>query len=313
MAIRITWDTSNTVDLKIGPAGLSRPFKRIGFQQRSASGKVQTVGLENFAEPIVFDAYFQEAVYRQLIPWMAWAEQGNTFSFAEDSDVVDPYTVGAVCLIRSTDKTKYEIIVVESISGGNITAVDNLVYGYDAGSIICPVNYFPSVRIPKDWIFNPNKQGDWYHQAFSFVEDLSNAYTGNYVLVGAAAAGQKVISVSWMAYFDNTRWTPSIYGTWTGSGWLSGWNGAIWVVSLVVSGTWADGYRPGFARVTVDTGSNLFSLSDTGTDPILYNDSYESLGIEAITFESGGSADDLKYFSISSDSQLTVTNIEFSG
>jgi len=191
MAIRITYNSVN-IDLTIGDSGFVRPLKQEIGQQRAASGKVQTVGLYNFAESFSFDAHFQEAVYRQLIPWMAWAEQGKSFAFNTDSDNAGNTTLDAgaaaaqkvipltattafaatdVCLIRSADRTKYEIVVIASVSAGvSVTATDNLVYTYTAADTFKHWEYWPTVKIPIGWVFNPTKTGSWYQQTFEFFE-----------------------------------------------------------------------------------------------------------------------------------------------
>lgn len=193
MAIRITFNGSN-IDLNVGPGGLQRPYKMEGNQSRSASGKIETIGLYNFGEQIIFDASFQEAVYRQLIAWWAWAEQGNAFSFALDSAEVGNTTLdaaaaaaqkvipltataafaaGDVCLIRSADRSKYEIVVIDTISAGvSVTAVANLYYTYASGDIFRHLEYYPSLLVPIGEVFDPVKEGSWWSYKFKFLEAL---------------------------------------------------------------------------------------------------------------------------------------------
>jgi len=193
MTIRITYD-SNNIDLNIGSDGLDIIPMQYNYQERSASGKIETLNLYNFGEAITFDAYFQEAVYRQLIAWHAWAEQGKVFSFAMDTSLtvnttldgaaaaaqkVIPLTattgltVDDVCFIRSADRTKYEIGVINSISAGvSVTMDDNLIYTYASGDTFRHWHYWPEVVLPAREGFNPRPNGSWYRHTFRFLENL---------------------------------------------------------------------------------------------------------------------------------------------
>lgn len=193
MAIRITYNSVN-VDLNIGSGGIDVVFMEKNFQERSASGKIETLNIFNFGEAITFDATFLEAVYRQLIAWQAWAEQGKAFSFAMDSSLTVDTTLDAaaaaaqttipltataglsvddVCFIRSADRTKYEICVIASISAGvSVVVDDNLIYTYASGDTFRHWHYWPDVVIPEGEKFNPPKSGPNYRHTFRFFEDL---------------------------------------------------------------------------------------------------------------------------------------------
>jgi len=193
MAIRITYNSVN-VDLQIGSDGIDVVFMEKNYQERSASGKIETLNIFNFGEAITFDSHFQESVYRQLIAWQAWAEQGKAFSFAMDSTLTKDTTLDAaaaaaqkvipltstadlsvddVCFIRSADRTKYEIVVIASISAGvSVTVDDNLIYAYASGDTFRHWHYWPDLVLPAGEKFKPNKAGSWYSHSFRFLEDL---------------------------------------------------------------------------------------------------------------------------------------------
>ena len=125
---------------------------------------------------------------------MAWVEQGQAFAFNMDSANVGnttldgaaaagqknvPLTATAafasndVCLIRSDARTEYEIVVVASVDAGvKIVATDNLIYTYASGDIFRHWDYWPSMKIPMGWVFNPRKNGRWYSETFTFFEAL---------------------------------------------------------------------------------------------------------------------------------------------
>ena len=193
MAIRITYNSVN-VDLYIGPEGWQPVFGQKQSQNRSASGKVESINLYNFGEAVTFDASFQETVYRQLIAFWAWAEQGQAFSFAMDSGNVSNTTLdGAaasgqktipltattaltasdICFIRSADRTKYEIVVPATVNAGvSVVATDNLTYTYASGDLFRHWEYWPSLVLPEGETFNPRKDGSWYTHTFRFLENL---------------------------------------------------------------------------------------------------------------------------------------------
>lgn len=193
MAIRITYNSVN-IDLLLGPEGLQTVLGQEQNQNRAASGKIESINLYNFGEAISFDATFQEAVYRQLIAFWAWAEQGQAFSFAMDSaDLCNTtlddaavagqknvpltattyLTAADVCLIRSADRTKYEIVIPASVdSGVKIVATDNLIYTYASGDTFKHWEYWPSLVLPQGETFNPRKDGSWYSHTFRFLENL---------------------------------------------------------------------------------------------------------------------------------------------
>ena len=190
MTIRITYNSIN-VDLTIGAKGLHPTYSDSSNQNRSLSGKTETLhfhGIEEYS----FDAHFSVAVYRKLIAWWAWARQGKAWSFAMDSDNVANTTLdasaasgqktipltattalaeGDECIIRSVDDDEYEIVIVASVSSGvSVTATDNLNYTYASGDSFRHLDYLPSV-VSTDTKFNPVKSGGSYTWTFKFVEN----------------------------------------------------------------------------------------------------------------------------------------------
>jgi len=193
MAIRIIWN-SNNVDLTIDEQSIQRALKVEGAINRSANGKTETINIYNFGEPVMFSAIFEEAVYRQLIAFWAWAEQGNVFSFNMDSANIGNTTFDAgaaaaqkvcpvaattafavddVVLIRSAARTEYEIGVIASISAGvSITMDDNLYYTYASGDLMRHWDYYPALILADGEVFNPVKSGNYYSYTFRFLEQL---------------------------------------------------------------------------------------------------------------------------------------------
>ncbi len=193
MAIRIIWN-SNNIDLKIDDPSIEVPFKNESKVNRAASGKTETINIYNFGEPIMFNAIFSETVYRKLIAFWSWAEQGNVFSFNMDSDNVGNTTLdGAAAagqkniplaataavastdigIIRSADRTKYEIVVVASVDAGvKVVATDNLYLTYASGDTFRHWHYWPALILPEGEVFNPTKQQGNYFFTFNFLEQL---------------------------------------------------------------------------------------------------------------------------------------------
>ena len=193
MTIRITYN-SNNIDLLIGPGGLRHSMNIFGNENMSGSGKSESI--VQYGQIFgIFDARFSESVYRQLIAWRSWAEQGKEWSFTMDHNNVANTTLdgaaaaaqkvipltattsissGDIMFIRTAAGTEYELIEVDSVSAGvSITAVDNLVYTYAAADICRHWDYFPSVTIAKFGTdFNPTKNGSIYSHTFNFKERL---------------------------------------------------------------------------------------------------------------------------------------------
>ena len=190
MTIRITYNSIN-VDITIGSKGLHPTYSDSSKQNRSLSGKTETLhfyGIEEYS----FDAQFSEAVYRKLIAWWSWARQGKAWSLAMDSDNVanttlddaaaaaqktipltatTALTAGDVCIIRAADDVEFEIVVIASVSSGvSVTAVDNLNYTYASGDTFRHLDYLPSV-VSTDTKFNPAKSGGSYQWTFTMAEN----------------------------------------------------------------------------------------------------------------------------------------------
>lgn len=134
----------------------------------SASGKAGSVFETAFDRvSISIDKFADREFYRDLFHWWAWAAQGEEYGFALDSadkiattldgaanagQKVIPLTsttgiaIGTRYKLISDDRTKYEIIEVDSISAGvSVTAVDNLVWAYISGDLFRSEDYFPAV------------------------------------------------------------------------------------------------------------------------------------------------------------------------
>jgi len=192
MTIQIGYD-SKTVNLLLGNDGLLTNYKQDRKQARSGSGKVETINIYGIQE-MSFEAYFTEAIYRDLIAWWSWARQGQSWSFAKDSGNVGNTTLDAsaasgqknvpltataafsaadICLLRAVDNDdEYEMVVIGSVDAGiKIVAVDNLKFSYTATDIFRHWDYWPDV-VSLDTEFNPKRTGDYYKHVFKFVENL---------------------------------------------------------------------------------------------------------------------------------------------
>jgi len=192
MAIRITYD-SKTIDLLVGPAGIRPAFKQQRSQNRSASGKTETISLHGIQE-MAFEAYFDEDTYYDLIGWWSWARQGKLWAFAlasanvgdttldgaaNSGQAVVPLTATAafavddVCFVRAEDSDdEFEIVEIGSISAGvSITAKQNLKFSYTSGDTFRHKDYWPEV-VSLDDEFDPVKRGAYYKHTFKFAENL---------------------------------------------------------------------------------------------------------------------------------------------
>ena len=192
MAIRITYD-SKDIDLLIGEEGLELNFKQERNQNRSASGKIETINFYGIQE-MSFEAHFTEQIYYDLIAWWSWARQGKPWAFAMDSGNVGnttldgaapsgqktipltataAFTVDDYCLIRAADTDdEFEIVKIASINAGvSVTATDNLKFTYASADIFRHTDYWPEVT-SLDKNFNPKKSGDYFTHIFKFAENL---------------------------------------------------------------------------------------------------------------------------------------------
>lgn len=204
MTIRITWN-SNNVDLLVGPDGLDMKFLIERDQQRSGSGMIETISHYHIIEGY-FDAYFTEAIYRDLLAWWSWAGAGQPWSFCMNTDedsattldgsaaagqkvipLTDTtgFTAGDVCLIRSNDRFTFEVVVIASVSAGvSVTAVANLKSAYVSGATFRHLEYFPNA-ISLDDEFRPKKHGDYYSHTFHFLEEVDIMTTARRVGTGS--------------------------------------------------------------------------------------------------------------------------------
>lgn len=191
MTIRITYD-SKTIDIPIGPEGLGVNYKQDRRQQRSGSGKTETINLYGLQE-MEYDARFVESIYRDLIAWWSWARQGKSWAFAKQSNKTKDTTldgaaaagqktvpltsltfvsIGDICLMRAVDNDdEFEMIEIDVVGVGDITTVENLKFSYTSGDIFRHADYWPDV-ITTDTQFNPKKNGNYYTWVFKFVENL---------------------------------------------------------------------------------------------------------------------------------------------
>lgn len=202
MAIRITYD-SKTIDLLIGGDGLQSDYGVDRNQNRSGSGKIETI-VHHHIQELEFNSHFTEATYRDLLAWWSWALRGNAFSFNFDSTktvntiltssaeagdnalaLASSDGIGAGhYLLRDIGGLTFEIVELDSgamtitdRSGASLTSsfgvglVDTLKFGYAAGSILRHKDYYPAV-LSLDEEFNPAKRGSYYEHTFRFVEVL---------------------------------------------------------------------------------------------------------------------------------------------
>ena len=198
MTARITYNSVN-IDVTLAKGGEEPDFIQEKNENRSASGKIETINLHGIQE-ILFDAYFSLAAYYDLVAWWAWARQGKSFSFAVDStkaadtildgaansgQAVIPLTstsglsVDDVCFIKAADNDdEFEVVVIDSISAGvSITAKENLVYSYTSGDEFRHFLYWPSVKTTNKK-FKPQRTGAidttgrFFRHTFRFVEAL---------------------------------------------------------------------------------------------------------------------------------------------
>ena len=193
MAIRITYNSDNNIDLKVAGKSLQVEHLQKYNQNMSGSGKIEQINQYGIYI-ITFDAYFQIAVERQLQAWWAWARQGKEFSFAMDSNNTGSTTLdasaaadqknvpllsttgfseGDECLLKAIDADdEFEIIIIDSVDTDvKIVAVDELIYSYDSSDIFRHREYWPTLKT-LDKNFKPDKNGSWYNWEFKFTEDL---------------------------------------------------------------------------------------------------------------------------------------------
>lgn len=189
---RIIYNNTN-IDLLIDEDSLQVEYVSDRSQKRSSSGKIETIHFHGIQE-VKFSAILDEALYRQCVPWWAWAEQGEAWAFAFDStktgnttlddaaaaaQKVIPLTgtgdfsVGDVCLIRAADNGgKSAIVEIASVSAGvSVTGEENLVYSYTSGDVFRHWEYWPEVVSLEDK-FGPLRKGSIYRHVFRFIEKV---------------------------------------------------------------------------------------------------------------------------------------------
>lgn len=195
---RITYNSIN-IDLVLGKKGLVMVHKQKRNQNESASGMIETINLFGRFD-YMFDAYFSEQKYFDLMAWWSWARQGKVWSFALDSDNIGDTTldgsaaaaqktipltataafaIGDFCLIRTADlDDEFEIVEIDTISAGvSVDVVDNLKYSYASGDYFTHKDYFASVLTTRQE-FQPRLTGvkditlKFYSHTFEFTENL---------------------------------------------------------------------------------------------------------------------------------------------
>jgi len=192
MTIQITYNSVN-ITLKVGKEGLRLRHIQDRNVQFAGSGKNQVVNRFGIIEG-VFDAKFQEDVFRQLWGWWSWARQGQEWSFAMDSSDVANTTLDSaaaaaqavvpltattnlaaddICLIRAEDEdNEFEAVKILSVSAGvSVTLTEDLAFSYSSGDTFRHFEYFPAV-ISMDSEFDPEREGSWYGWEFLFRESL---------------------------------------------------------------------------------------------------------------------------------------------
>lgn len=199
MTARITYDSKN-IDLTIARDGDEPEYIQHRKQNRASSGKIETINIYGIQE-IKFEAFFNQAIYYDLIAWWSWARQGKTFAYAQDSaktgnTTVDgtansgqkvipvtatgDFSVDDICIIRAEDADdEFEIIDIDSISAGvSVTAKENLKFSYVSGDTLRHMLYWPSVKCLQTE-FRPTRTGaidqtatGYYRHRFNFIEAL---------------------------------------------------------------------------------------------------------------------------------------------
>lgn len=192
MAIRITFNSVN-IDLKVGRGGIETNLRQFRRQDRSSTGKTQTINQYGIQEVSV-ETCFEDPVYYSLWAWWAWARQGKPFAFAYDSDKIGNTTLDDAApsgqkviplnstsdfseddigFIKAVDvDDEFEIVEIDSIIAGvSVTAKSNLVYSYASIDVFRHKEYWPNV-ISLDDYFNPVRDGEDWIWTFKFAEDL---------------------------------------------------------------------------------------------------------------------------------------------
>lgn len=163
----------NSITLDFPSTNLSayQPNPRVVAGIHASGGSViESVINEIFTEVVIGLSDFDDAAFfRALRAWWSWAQQGKQYAFAIDStDKVDklldataasgqkviPITsptsgivTGNFYLLRSADRTKEEIIEVDTIETDiSATAIANLIFSYSNGDTFRSIDYFPKVK-----------------------------------------------------------------------------------------------------------------------------------------------------------------------
>jgi len=192
MAIRITYNSVN-IDLKVGPRGIEIDLVQVRNQDRSSTGKTQTINSYGIQE-VALDTYFEDAVERTLWAWWSWARQGKPFSVAFDTGYLGNTTLddaaaagqkvipitdttlfdaNHICLLKAVDADdEFELVTIASVNVGvSVSSVDNLVYSYESGDVFRHKKYWPSVY-SMDSRFKPVRDGENWTWTFNFAENL---------------------------------------------------------------------------------------------------------------------------------------------
>lgn len=204
MTARMTYDSKN-IDLNITFAGVGPSFKQDRKQNRSASGKIETINMYGIQE-LGFEALFSTAIYYDLVAWWSWARQGKVFSLVLDSSKIgnttldgsapesdgvtillvdaSAFSANDICLIKTIDSDdEFEIVELDSVNDDSSAGSDtvdakaSLKFTYTTGDIFKHLDYWPSLKaLDKD--FMPKKTGGldtsnkYYRHTFKFIEAL---------------------------------------------------------------------------------------------------------------------------------------------
>lgn len=160
------WDSGKTLEFPVELSGYEAKKRGVAQLAFSSSGKAGAVFETAYDEVVIeMDAFNNRAFYRNLQAWWAWARQGLEYAFAFDGDdTVNAALDGAAAAgqkvvplasttgisaggfyrLRSADRTKEEIVEVDSVSAGvSVTAVENLLYAYESGDAFLGEDYYP--------------------------------------------------------------------------------------------------------------------------------------------------------------------------
>lgn len=163
-----------------------------GNDSFSASGKHEAITIREWDEIQIGMRKLTKSEAATFYPWLAWARQGNVFSFAlfdaEDEDTVldgaanagqkviplsdtSGFSSGHWGLIKKVSDDEYEAVEIDSVAAGiSVAAKSNLVNSYAAGDIFQHMDYWPEVIVKDRKTISIQAEGNRFALAFSMVE-----------------------------------------------------------------------------------------------------------------------------------------------